>query len=191
MKFDPSRDNLFSMRNEVAHTKLRSKMAAGVGRSTLGPSPLSLLTAPTKYSGKENESMEDAINVQIDKLIRLIETKYLSSSHSYRPIDFNEKASFFTLDVISDLAFGQAFGYLERDEDVYDYLKITKSFIPIMMLISNVPSLADLLQSDLLRGLLPSESDKLGFGAFIGYVSENCLADYLADCLCEALQRGL
>jgi hypothetical protein len=112
--------------------------------------------------------MENSINVQIAKLIHLIETKYLSTSHSYRPIDFGEKASFFTLDVISDLAFGQAFGYLDRDEDVYDYLKITQSFIPIMMLISNVPSLADLLQSNLLRGLLPSESDKLGFGAFIG-----------------------
>jgi hypothetical protein len=42
MKFDPSRDNLFSMRNEVAHTKLRSKMAAGVSSvawccSTLRP----------------------------------------------------------------------------------------------------------------------------------------------------------
>jgi hypothetical protein len=127
-----------------------------------------MLTTPTKYSGKENESMEESINVQIANLIRLIETKYLSSAHSYRPVDFGEKASFFTLDVISDLAFGGAFGYLEKDEDVYNYLKITQSFIPIMMLISNVPTLADLLHSKLLRGLLPSESDKLGFGAFIG-----------------------
>jgi hypothetical protein len=30
MKFDPTRDNLFSMRDERAHTKLRAKMAAGV-----------------------------------------------------------------------------------------------------------------------------------------------------------------
>ena len=30
MKFDPTRDNLFSMRDEVAHTRLRAKMAAGV-----------------------------------------------------------------------------------------------------------------------------------------------------------------
>lgn len=112
--------------------------------------------------------MEESINIQIAKLVNLIETKYLSTSHTYRPVDFGEKASFFTLDVISDLAFGKAFGYLEKDEDVYDYLKITKSFIPIMMLISNVPSLADMLHSKFLRGLLPSESDKLGFGAFIG-----------------------
>lgn len=32
MKFDPTRDNLVSMRDETAHTKLRAKMAAGVGQ---------------------------------------------------------------------------------------------------------------------------------------------------------------
>jgi hypothetical protein len=37
MKFDPTRDNLFSMRDEVAHTKLRSKMAAGVSSFKLRP----------------------------------------------------------------------------------------------------------------------------------------------------------
>ncbi|PSN69465.1 cytochrome P450 [Corynespora cassiicola Philippines] len=149
MKFDPSRDNLFSMRDEVAHTRLRAKMAAG-------------------YSGKENESMEGSIDAQIAQLVHLIESKYISTPDEYRPMDFAEKASFFTLDVISELAFGKAFGYMENDGDVYDYLKITKSFIPVMMVMANVPSLADLLQTRFLRGLLPSESDKLGFGAFIG-----------------------
>ncbi|OAL04444.1 cytochrome P450 [Phaeosphaeriaceae sp. SRC1lsM3a] len=149
MRFDPTRDNLFSMRDEVAHTKLRSKMAAG-------------------YSGKENESMEGSIDLQIANLIHLIQTKYLSTADNYRPMDFGEKASYFTLDVISELAFGQAFGYIENDDDVFDYLKITKTYIPIMMIVANVPSLATMLQSRYLRGLLPSESDKLGFGAFIG-----------------------
>jgi len=32
MKFDPTRDNLFSMRDDSAHTKLRAKMAAGVSK---------------------------------------------------------------------------------------------------------------------------------------------------------------
>jgi hypothetical protein len=31
MRFEPGRDNLLSIRDEVAHTKLRNKMAAGVG----------------------------------------------------------------------------------------------------------------------------------------------------------------
>jgi Cytochrome P450 len=121
-----------------------------------------------QYSGKENSSMESTIDAQISKLVELIESKYLSTAQQYRPMDLAQKVQYFTLDVISDLAFGQAFGYLEKDDDVFDYIKITDSFIPIMLVLANVPSLAKLLQSPLFRGLLPKESDKLGFGAFIG-----------------------
>lgn len=112
--------------------------------------------------------MEGTIDTQIANFVNLIEKSYLSTSQVYRPMDFGEKASFFTLDVISDLAFGQAFGYLDSDEDVYEYLKITKAAIPFMMFVADVPVLADVLQSRLFRGLLPSEADKAGFGAFIG-----------------------
>ncbi len=112
--------------------------------------------------------MEMTIEAQISKLVGLIETKYLSAGGSYRPMDLAQKVQYFTLDVISNLAFGQAFGYLEQDDDVFDYIKITGSFIPIMLVLANVPSLAKLLQSPFFRGLMPKESDKLGFGAFIG-----------------------
>lgn len=112
--------------------------------------------------------METTIETQIARLVELIETKYLSTSEQYRPMDFAQKAQYFTLDVISDLAFGQALGYLEQDRDVYDYIKITTASIPAMMVLSNMPTLANLMQSRLLRWLLPKETDKLGFGAFIG-----------------------
>ena len=112
--------------------------------------------------------MESTIDVQISQLVRLIEAKYLSKGHEYRPMDFGEKGQFFTLDVISALAFGEPFGYLEEDSDCYDYIKITNSFIPIMLVLANIPTIATLLQSRLFRGLMPKESDKLGFGAFIG-----------------------
>lgn len=119
--------------------------------------------------------MEGTVDVQVANFVNLIETKYVSTSEDYRPMDLGEKVSFFTLDVISDLAFGQAFGYLDTDKDVYGYLEMTKTNIPFMMAVSNVPTLADILQSRALRGLLPSEVDKAGFGAFIGCVS-NCSA---------------
>lgn len=112
--------------------------------------------------------MESTIDNQIANLVELIESKYLSNQTEYRPMDLGQKGQFFTLDVISDLAFGHAFGYLEADDDVYDYIKITASFIPVMLVLGDIPFLAKLLQSPLLRGLLPKESDKLGFGAFIG-----------------------
>lgn len=112
--------------------------------------------------------MESTIEAQIAKLVELIETKYLSTAGQYRPMDLAQKGQYFTLDVISNLAFGRAFGYLEQDDDVFDYIKITSSFIPVMLVLANVPSLANLLQSRFFRGLMPKESDKLGFGAFIG-----------------------
>lgn len=115
--------------------------------------------------------MEGTVDLQVADLIHLIESKYLSTNEDYRPMEFGKKSSYFTLDVISDLAFGKAFGYLHEDKDVYNYIEMMESSIPLMMLVANIPSLADILQSRLLRSLLPSEADKVGFGAFIGLVS--------------------
>ncbi|KAM5344057.1 hypothetical protein ACJ41O_012594 [Fusarium nematophilum] len=153
LRFEPGKDNLFSMRDDDAHMKLRNKMAAG-------------------YSGKENESMEHTINEHIAKLIDLIETKYLSTNQHYRPMDFAQKIQYFTLDVVSDLAFGQPFGYMEQDDDVFDFIKITRSFFPVTLVMANIPSLVALLHSRLFRGALPKESDKFGFGAFIGVANK-------------------
>jgi uncharacterized membrane protein len=113
--------------------------------------------------------MEGTVNDQVANFIQLIESKYISTSQDHVPMEFGQKSSFFTLDAISALAFGEAFGYLDKDEDVYDFLSITKASIPFLMLIANVPILADILQSRFLRKLMPSEADKVGFGAFIGY----------------------
>lgn len=112
--------------------------------------------------------MERTIDMHIAKLVNLLENKYLSTSQHYRPVDFAQKIQFFTLDVISDLAFGQPFGYIEQDDDVFDFIKITKSFFPITLVMANIPAVVSLLHSRLFRGLLPKESDKIGFGAFIG-----------------------
>lgn len=114
--------------------------------------------------------MEATIDGQISKFVTLLETKYLSTGQLYRPVDFAQKVQYFTLDVISDLAFGQPFRFLEQDADVFDYIKITDSYVPIMLVLANVPTLARLMQSRLLRGLFPQDSDKLGFGAFIRFV---------------------
>ena len=112
--------------------------------------------------------MERTVNTHITKLIDLIERKYLSTNQHFRPVDFAQKIQFFSIDVISDLAFGQSFGYIEQDDDVFDFIKITMAYFLVTVVIANIPSLVSLLHSRLFRGLLPKESDKLGFGAFIG-----------------------
>ncbi|KEY73162.1 hypothetical protein S7711_04128 [Stachybotrys chartarum IBT 7711] len=152
MRFDGERDSIVSMRG-AAHGILRYKMSMG-------------------YSGKENESIEATMDLHVAKLIRLIETKYISTSQDYRPMDFAQKMQYFALDVISDLAFSRAFGYLEKDADLHDYIKITRSYIPVMVIFANIPALARTMQSRIFRGLLPKDTDELGFGAFMGIVKK-------------------
>lgn len=112
--------------------------------------------------------MEGTIDAQITKFIELIEKKYTSTGGDYHPMDLGEKGQFFTLDVISDLAFGQPFGFLEKDRDPFDYVKITRGFIPFMIFLCYVPWLASLVQSRPFRGFFPKGTDKIGLGAFIG-----------------------
>ncbi|KAF5679158.1 cytochrome P450 monooxygenase [Fusarium heterosporum] len=170
--------NLFSTRDEHAHKKLRNKMAAG-------------------YSGKENPSLEWSVDAQISNLVTLLEIRYLSTEKEYRPVDFAEKAQFFTLDVISDLAFGEAFGYLEKDEDVFDFIAITRSYFPVAMIMSSLPMVVDILHSRLFNGLLPKETDKLGFGAFIGVAKKKVAerfepnAEPRADMMGSFIKNGL
>lgn len=125
--------------------------------------------------------MEGSIDTQVAQFVDLIENRYLSTSQTYDPMDLGEKVSFFTLDVISHLAFGQAFGYRERDDDVYGYLEMSKTALPVMMAISDVPVIAEILQSRLLRVLLPSEADKVCFGAFIAQVPKTSGHLFMTD----------
>ncbi|CZR60661.1 related to pisatin demethylase (cytochrome P450) [Phialocephala subalpina] len=175
MRLDPMKDNLLSMRDEEAHTALRNKMAAGV-RMTF---PLWDIQAhKTAVLGKRERSKESRI------------------------MDLGEKGQFFTLDVISDLAFGKPFGYLAQDCDPFDYIKITEQYIPAMLVMANLPWLARLTHTRLFASAFPKESDKLGFGAFIGLTSSRIAnnivkqrflpgADIQKDMMASFIRHGL
>ncbi|TVY80948.1 Cytochrome P450 monooxygenase [Lachnellula suecica] len=153
MKFNPVQDNLLSTRDENVHFELKAKTAAG-------------------YSGKEVTNLEPAIDAQVASLILLIERKYLSTTDSHRPLDFARIAQFFTLDVITALAFGDAFGYLESDEDVHGYIQMTEDTIPMLMALAVLPWLVKIMQTRLFRSFIPSENDRLGFGKMMGVAKE-------------------
>jgi hypothetical protein len=112
--------------------------------------------------------LERAIDRQTLKLIGLIETKYLSDPGSLRPFDVSTKAQFFALDVISDLSFGSAFGFLSEDRDLYQYIEINDSAVPLMSMIQAVPWLTNILYRWPLRLALPSDGDNVGFGRLMG-----------------------
>ncbi|KKY36053.1 putative benzoate 4-monooxygenase cytochrome p450 [Diaporthe ampelina] len=178
VRFDPTRDNIISTRDDERHNELRAKMAAG-------------------YAGKENEGLELGIDKGIMAFIHLIERDYVSEGAIYRPMDLARKAQYLTLDIIGDIAFGSNFGHLTQDADVHEYIKRTEASMPAMMIVSVLPVLARLMQSPLLRRFMPSENDPHGFGKFIG-VAKRVVAERLGpngadrkDMLGSFLKHGL
>ncbi|KAE9376093.1 pisatin demethylase [Stipitochalara longipes BDJ] len=149
LRFNPSRDNIVSARDEEKHNELRTKMAAG-------------------YSGKENENLEEAVNRNIQALIDLIRTKYLSTDSKNKPLDFGRKAQYFTLDVISDLAYREPFGYMETDSDLYDYTKIVESVFVTVAMVTIFPVLNRVLNLSIMKAILPSDKDPFGIGKIQG-----------------------
>ena len=112
--------------------------------------------------------MEETIDQNISNLVKLIEAKYLSTETSFRPMDFARKAQFLTLDVISAIAFGEPFGYVTQDEDLYDYIKTTEETVPMIILVGVIPWLMKVLQSPIMKLFMPSHKDALGLGRIMG-----------------------
>ncbi|KAF4508881.1 hypothetical protein G6O67_005210 [Ophiocordyceps sinensis] len=142
MRLDPGKDNVLSQRDDELHARLRTKMAPG-------------------YSGKEVDDLEAKINQNVLALINLLDTSYVSAN---RPFDFGRKAQYFTLDVISDLAFGKPFGDIATDSDVHEYISTMEANMPNIILTSSLPWLLGLLGSPLFRWMLPSDKDMIGVG---------------------------
>jgi hypothetical protein len=149
-RLEPGRDNIISVRDDVHHSELRKKMASG-------------------YSGRDVEGLENYVHDSIRELLDLIERKYVSTAIEYRPMDFGVVASYFTLDVITAIAFGEAWGDLRSGNDQHDWLKQLRMLMPgltAMMLLPGVYSFLD--NTGLLRLLGPKPTDKSGFGKILG-----------------------
>jgi hypothetical protein len=116
-----------------------------------------------QYSGKEVENLEHSIDQNIAALILLI-NKYVHRPGEYKPMDFGRKAQYFTLDIISTVAYGKPFGYLSMDTDVHDYIKITEEVLPAIMIIAILPWINWILQTRIVKSVLPSDRDPIGFG---------------------------
>jgi hypothetical protein len=52
----------------------------------------------------------------VASFVSLLERKYLSTATEFRPVEFAHKCQYFALDVIGDISFGGAFGFLENGQ---------------------------------------------------------------------------
>ena len=115
----------------------------------------------SQYSGKEVDDLEAKIDQNVLRLIDLIESKYAATG---QPFDFGRKAQYFTLDVITDLAFGKPFGDLSSDSDVYEYIRTQEENMPGIIVSTVLPWMLTILSSPLFKRMLPSDKDLVGIG---------------------------
>ncbi|KAK8214786.1 hypothetical protein M8818_002369 [Zalaria obscura] len=153
LRLHPDRDNITSVTDETVHADLRTRMAPG-------------------YSGKENLRMEDDIDDRLLELFGLIEKKYISTDKDFRPMDLSRTMSYFTLDVISSIAFGQAFGFIENDDDPFGYIANLQEFLPAIIVFGAYTELQKILRFPLLKPLLPKSTDKRGLGRVMGFARD-------------------
>lgn len=87
------------------------------------------INTPIQYAGKDNPGLEDTMERHIANLVKLIEEKHLSSSTEFKPMDSSRKIQYPMLGTISNVGFGQAFGFLQADDDVFSYISTTETTV--------------------------------------------------------------
>ncbi len=88
-----------------------------------------------------------------------------------RQMDFAKIAQYFTLDVISDVAFGEPIGFLVRNEDVNGYCQVVEKALPAFEWAAALPMVNRLVRlPGLKKMVMPSPQDKSGVGMIMGCV---------------------
>ena len=152
-RLDPYEHSMFSLRDDTAHDRLKGRTASA-------------------YAGRENPALEAEVDAVLTQFIDIIRTRYTKGAvpgQPSKPLDLALMAQYFTLDSITKVAFGQSFGFLEREEDVHSYLKSISGIAPIMQMSSEVPYLNRIVTSPFVLKLGgPKVTDKDGIGCMMG-----------------------
>ncbi|KAI4249475.1 MAG: hypothetical protein LQ352_005621, partial [Teloschistes flavicans] len=180
-QFDPHMNHVFSERDEARHRDIRNRMSSG-------------------YSGSDNPYLEESVDDRLQDLINLIRAKYTSTDKVVRRVDFGSLAQYLTLDIITDMAFGEPAGFLSEDSDQFHYLEIMSQALPRFEWVSCLMWLNRLLSNPLISRLVkPTQEDKKGVGHLMGLakklvarrfgpgkeVKEDMLGSYLAHGLSQ------
>ena len=155
LKLHPERENVVSIVDERKHSELRNRMSPG-------------------YSGKENVHLEQDVDEQLLKFLGLIQFKYVArpEENIFRTVDISRVTSYFTLDVISKIAFGHTFDFLRNDEDPFGYLENLEQFLPAIIVFGVFTELTNILKFPLMKAALPKTTDKRGLGRVMGFARD-------------------
>lgn len=150
-----------------------------------------------QYSGRENLDLEASIDECLTQFIDLLRSKYISTTQASKLMDLATKVQFFTLDVISKVGLGTAFGMLSADADIDDYLKSSAEGLAVgntalamgFSWLAHAPFLG--------RFIAPSPRDNNGFGKMMAtcfrFVDQRAAnpTDKRSDMLASFIRHGL
>lgn len=151
-KFNPYHDAIFTLMEQSAHQERKSKIVGGL-------------------AGREAPLLESGVDSQVQNLIKVIRENYLwdVSRNQNKLLDLAPLTSYFTLDVISKVVFGEEFGYLKANADLYDFVREVRENWPRLAMAVDVPWVRNILFSNLfLRWFGPTEADDKGMGRCMG-----------------------
>ncbi|KAK1962291.1 cytochrome P450 [Colletotrichum sublineola] len=147
-RIDYNRPSLADTLDTTSHDKMKAKLASG-------------------YSGRDVD-LEKIIDIQIAKFADVIRRKHVTREKT----DFADLSRFFTLDVITRLAYGKEFGWVEASEDLYGYSAEISKFAALGSLISDVTWLHPLVRWNFINSRFkPRPTAKDGVGRVVGYVA--------------------
>lgn len=136
-----------------------------------------MMLTHSQYSGREVETLEADIDTVLLRFLDLIKRNY-----NGKVMDMAQVASYFTLDVLSLIAFGESFGFLDADADLYEFHAIANQFFGVLELVVNHENLRSFIQSRFIQKLIaPKGTDKVGQGAIIGIAKKAVAERYGQD----------
>jgi cytochrome P450 len=150
-----------------------------------------------QYSGKENLELEGTVDLYIEKLIRLIRSKYLSTPKVAVSFDLGLKIQYLALDVINGVGLGESLGNLDADTDQCDYIKSLEAGVKLGILCSALGLLRVVQIPWIARLFAPSEKDGFGFGRVMRHARMRIEArlkqgtDNRSDMLASFVRHGL
>ncbi|KAI1085034.1 cytochrome P450 [Whalleya microplaca] len=155
-RWDPYVANLFTTTDLKTHDKMKARLSRA-------------------YSGRETDQLEPKIDTQVESVLNLIRQKYLSGSPSQEHLylDCAKLSSFFTLDVITSLAFGTELGYVKADSDLYNFCEEARNHWLSLAMTMDVPWMRDIFYSSpFLKLFGPKATDRSGVGRLMGVAHE-------------------
>ena len=116
-----------------------------------------------QYNGRDIDTLESDIDARVVDMVSLIKYTYNGI-----PFDIAEITRFFTLDVLSTVAFGAPFGFLAANRDLWDYNKESSKFLLILNLVANHAWIRWLFFQPAFQALAgPKCTDKAGMGPML------------------------